>query len=338
MRLVVFALLLGVILLVRLLQVEINTQYREAENQSLATQREGLARLIDQITPYPQSTLLAGILVGEDRIPFWLKQDLKATGTIHMVVVSGQNLSILAGFLMGLIYILGRRKIFFIILICILIYSVLTGLQIPVLRAAIMTFFAFSAQFFGREAKPLWIIFLTASLMLIFNPNWLFSISFQLSFMATLGVILSPILSFKLKKVPRVIREDLAVTTSATLFTLPILAANFGQFSLIGLVVNLLVLWIIPIVMVVGALSLALALINLALGSILAVVPTVLLTYFLYLVRFFADSPLSLIFINQTPVSVWVGYYLVLFSLLWALSPGADLDQDDFSIKSKAMV
>lgn len=307
---------------VRVVQIGgLDPTYKEEGTQLFQPARKHLAAVLEQSLPFPQSALLSGILIGvQEKLPFYLKKELQVTSTIHIVVVSGQNLTILAGFIMSLVSFLGRKKTIILTLFVIVFYSLLTGFQIPVIRAAIMATLAYLAQILGKERKGWWVLTLTASGMLLYNPNWLLNISFQLSFLATLGVVVvAPILLEHLKKVPKVLREDLSVTLSAQVLVLPIIAYNFYQISLIGILVNSLILWSIPIVMVFGFVSLGFGLINSVLGSLIGLVPTVLLTYFLNLVQLFAKIPGANIKVGETGVLLWVGYYLAIGALFWTL-------------------
>lgn len=283
--------------------------------------RENLTQVIDQSLPAPQNALLSGILLGtQSNLPTVLKNDLKNTSTIHMVVVSGQNLSILAGFMLCMVTLLGRKKTIFLILFVIIFYSLLTGLGVPVLRAAIMAGLAYLAQILGKEKSGWWVLFLTAGLMLIFNPNWLLNISFQLSFLATFGVVIvSPILAQALKKVPAILKQDLATTISAQVLVLPIIAFNFNQISLAGVFANFLILWTIPLVMVSGIITLILGIISLSLGQIAGLFPTILLTYFIDIVSFFAKLPGASLNIEKTSMIIWIGYYLIIGALIMIL-------------------
>lgn len=299
----------------------IDPTYQEKGNQTFQPLQDHLARIFDQILPYPQSSLMSGILLGEQsNLPFSLKKDLKATSTIHIVVVSGQNLTILAGYFLNLASWIGRRKALILTLLAIVGYSLLTGLQIPVIRAAVMVTLVYLAQLLGKEGTGPWVLLLTAAGMLIVNPNWLLNISFQLSFLATFGVIIvAPVLIKSLKFVPKLLREDLAVTFAAQAMVIPVLAYNFNQLSLTGILVNCLILWTIPLVMMAGGGALFLGTINLILGQIAGLVPGILLTYFTYLVQFFAKLPGAGIVVGTTSPLIWVGYYLLVWAIVWGI-------------------
>lgn len=295
--------------------------YQEEGVELFKPARQQLVQVVDQILPYPQSSLLSGIILGsQEKLPFYLKNELKATSTIHMVVVSGQNLTILAGFIMSLAWLIGRKKAGLLTLALMIFYSLLTGFQVPVIRAVIMVTLAFTAQMLGKERTGWWVLLLTASLMLLYNPHWLFNISFQLSFLATFGVVVvAPLILSSLEKVPQVLRQDLAVTLSAQALVLPVLVYNFHQLSLVGVLSNLLVLWTIPLVMVMGFLSLGLGVINTFLGQVVGLIPGILLTYFIYIVDLFAKLPGANIQVGESSIIFWMGYYLLVIAGVWML-------------------
>lgn len=278
--------------------------------------RDWLASRVEELLPQPQSGLLTGIVLGvKSSLPAEFKKALRNTSTIHIVVVSGQNLTLLAGLIMNLSILLGRRKTVCLSLLVILFYAALTGLQIPVLRAALMVLFASAALLFGRESQGWWILILTGFVMLIYNPNWLVSVSFQLSFLATLAVVaIAPELIKRLNFLPDLVKQDLAVTLAAQALTWPVIAANFHQASLIGILVNSLILWTVPFIMVSGLFAIFGALAHQFLGEILILVPGVLLTYFTNIILFFNQS-WSSIYIGKVHWLVWAGYYLLVLGV-----------------------
>lgn len=294
--------------------------YLEDLGSTFTNQRLYLSHQIDQFLPSQPAVLLSGILLGQKQdLDPRLKKMLVDTSTIHIVVVSGQNLSLLAGFILLLAPYFGRRRTVLLSLFVIVLYSLLTGLQVPVIRAALMSLIALTAVLLGRDRNNFWILLLTGYLMILFEPNWLFSISFQLSFLATLAVVVvAPIILPFFRFIPSFFREDLAVSLAAQLMTLPIIAANFGRISLIGVLPNLLVLWTISIVMISGVTLLVVSFIPIF-GQIVALMPLLLLTYFIYVVTFFSQLPFSTVQIDRLHWLVWVGYYILLFGVLLLL-------------------
>ncbi len=278
--------------------------------------RSYLSETVQKLLPEPQSALLSGILLGvKSNLPQDFRKALNNTSTTHIVVASGQNLTFVSGFVLALSPLIGRKKSIISSLLVIFIYSLLAGFQVPIIRAAIMLILISLAKLLNREADDWWIILLTVATMLIYEPNWLTSISFQLSVLATVAVIiLAPEVIKRVQFLPEIIKEGLAVSACAQALTMPIIAANFYQISLIGVFVNALVLWTIPFIMITGALSLALGLINQTLGQIAALVPGIALTYFVYIVNLF-NSYFGSLTVGVISPLVWVGYYLIILGI-----------------------
>lgn len=281
-----------------------------------ADYRNYLAETVQKLLPEPQSALLSGILLGaKSNLPRDFRKALNNTSTSHIVVASGQNLTFVSGFILALAPFFGRKKTVLFSLFAILFYTVLAGFQVPILRAAIMLTLMSISKLINREADNFWILLITVSSMLIYEPAWLFSISFELSVLATIAVvILAPEIIKRVKFLPEIVKEGVVVSLCAQLLTMPIIAANFYQISLSGVVVNALVLWTIPFIMITGAGALALALINLSLGQIAALIPGIALTYFVYIVNLFNSSFGSLTVGIISPL-VWIGYYLIILGI-----------------------
>lgn len=288
----------------------------EENTTLLAPMQEYLVGICQQVMPEPQSSLLAGILIGEKQsLDPDFKKALINTSTIHMVVVSGQNLSMLAGFLLTLAPWIGRKKTIVGTIAILVGYSILTGLQVPVIRAAFMSIMSLLGWLINREVNALKVLIYSALLMLILNPTWIDSISFQLSFMATVGVmVLAPELHKADRWLPDFIKGDFWVSLSAQLLTLPIIAINFHRVSIVGLLSNLLVLWTIAPVMITGIVSVIVALFSPFLGAIFGLVPGLLLLYFTKVIEITNQSWSSLsvpYFTDQ----FWAGYYITFIGI-----------------------
>lgn len=293
--------------------------------------RNSLSELVSNTLPSPQSALLSGMVLGvKSDLPSEFKQALINTSTIHIVVVSGQNLSLLAGFIMTFSFLIGRKKTLIISLTVVVLYAILTGLQIPVLRAAIMVVLATISQLFGRTSQTPIILLITALSMLIYQPNWLLSISFQLSFLATVAVTLvAPVIIARLSFFPEIIKQDFGVSIAAQLLTWPIIAINFHQLSLLGVFTNTFILFTIPIIMITGPISILGSLINPDLGWLISQIPLIFLNYFVYIVELFNQSALSTIYIQNYHPAVWIGYYLCLLAIYLKLIPTIPKPESD---------
>lgn len=283
-------------------------------------QRQLFDQKISETLPSPQAEILSGILLGQNKnLPAEIKLALRDTSTLHIVVASGQNLSILGGFFLALSGLLKRRIAIFLSLVVVSTYVLLTGVQVPIIRAAIMFTLASLAQLFGRQRDGIWVLLITAGLMLLINPYWIWDLSFKLSFMATVGVVVvAPILLNRFKKIP-IISQDLAVSLGAQLMVTPLIAHVFHQFSVVGLITNLLILWTVPFIMILGTIMLIFSFIFLFLAQIAGILTSVLLTYFIYIVSFFASLPFAWEYVGEKSWVFWTGYYLILAGGLLAI-------------------
>lgn len=296
----------------------------EVELDLFPKAREKLDEKISIYLPSPQAQLLSGIVLGEKKdLPFDLRLALRDTSTLHMVVVSGQNLSLLAVLLLKLSGLLTRRVAVLLTFLVISGYVVLTGGQIPVLRAALMALLAGLAQLFGRQNDGFRVLILVASLLLLLNPEWVYDLSFQLSFLATFGVVvIAPILASKLEMLPVFIKENLSLTVGAQLAVFPIIAQNFHQLSLVSIPANLLTLWTIPYIMSWGLLMLILTQLSDFATKFVAIGLNLLLTYFIYIVQFFGNLPFAWEYVGEQIWVVWLGYYLILAAVMLSLKNG----------------
>lgn len=222
--------------------------------------RERVLQIYSENLPEPHSGLLSGIVLGtKNSLEKGFLDKLRDTGTLHIVVASGTNISIFAG---GLLYFLinifkAHRKLAIVVsLIFIWVYIFFIGYQPPIVRAGIMASIAFVAQILGREGEGLRALILSVIVMLLVVPQWLFDLGFQLSFLATLGIItISPNIERKMKSVITNkwgLRNSLAITLAAQVAVLPLIYYKFGSFPLISPLVNVLVVPVVPVIMIGG--------------------------------------------------------------------------------------
>jgi competence protein ComEC len=310
--------ILSIILFILVYFIRLQQGGWEPEFNLFTGLRDSLDKRIQAYLPSPQAELLSGILLGQNgQLPPQFKLALRDTSTLHIVVASGQNLSMLAGFFLLLSGLIKRQLAITLSFLAVVLYVLLTGVQVPVLRAAIMVSLAFFGQLVGRERDAIWILIVTGGVMLLVNPTWLTSISFQLSFLATLGVVVvSPLILKQFKHLPEFISQDLAVSLAAQLMVLPVIAQNFHQLSLVALPTNLLILWTIPLIMIGGAVLLILSLILPPLAMVMAYLLNAMLSYFIIIVNFFAGFNWAWVYVGEMSWLFWVGYYLLLVSLL----------------------
>lgn len=207
----------------------------------------------------PYASFLAGVTLGsKSGIPDDVYEEFKETGTAHIMALSGYNISVIAWAIMGalMFFVVSRRLSFWISVIIIVLFVLMTGASSSVVRAAVMGVLILIARQQGRLYTAGNALVFAGALMVFLNPKILrFDVGFQLSFFATLGlIILSPKLEEKLKNVPKFFgaKEALIATLSAQAFVFPLIFYYFGAISWVGVLVNVLVLPAVPIAMFLG--------------------------------------------------------------------------------------
>lgn len=223
------------------------------------------SRLINSATKpltEPAGSFVAGVLLGErSAIPDQLTDAFRRTGTSHVLALSGYNISVILG---CVVVLLGRRPLMIAIAIgTVALFVCIVGPSPPVIRAALMGSLLILSQMLGRPVLAIRLCVLTAALTLLIDPWALrYDVGWQLSFLATLGILLAAKpLATRLAMLPALIREPLAVTVAAGLFTAPVIMMTFGTTSIVAPLANLIVVPLIPIVMALGAVTALLQLI-----------------------------------------------------------------------------
>ncbi len=209
--------------------------------------------------PEPHASLLAGILLGEkSTLPEDLSLAFRVTGIIHVVVLSGYNVTLVAEAVRKLALSVWPRGSLALSAIGIIFFAIITGLGATVVRASIMALVIVIGRGIGRDVDVTRSLFVAGALMALENPTIVvWNISFQLSFIATLGLIhIGPLVAPWFSSIPTffAMRENLTATVATQFAVLPLLMGSLGEVSLIAPLVNALVLGIVPLIMAVGAL------------------------------------------------------------------------------------
>lgn len=276
-------------------------------------------KAFEKYFPEPEASLLSGILFGtKATMPKDFFDALKVNGTLHMIAASGYNITIVAAFTMLLAGLISRKLAIILTIFVIFLYSYLTGFEPPIIRAAFMGDLTFLAQLLGRKSDALWTLFLAAAILLLMNPFYLTNISFQLSFLATFGILyIEPLIRNLLAKLPEILKTDLSVTISAQLITIPISLYHFGTISLIAPVSNFLLAWIIPPIMFLGAFSTLIFLLNIPiLDRLIAILTFLPLSYFVQIVKITGSLPFASVSFEKQNILICLGLYLILFSVI----------------------
>ncbi|MDK2933335.1 MAG: competence protein ComEC [Clostridiales bacterium] len=281
--------------------------------------RQSIIQTIDKFLPKNEAALLKGMMIG-NRHEFSqkMKEDFAASGLSHLVAVSGMHVAI---FLAGVMWLLSKfginKYIIKVISIFLIIEFILvTGCTPSVVRAGIMAIIFLLSYLINRAPDPFTSLFFAALLILIYNPMVLFDVSFQLSFCATLSLLIfyQPIYS-KLTFVPKVIREITTASVAAQIGTIIIAAYHFNGISTVSVIANLLVLPFASMILVSGFILYILGNINVFLGNIVAGFSYVLLKFILMISGILAKFPFALIKTSSPNFLTIIAYLLILFIL-----------------------
>lgn len=256
--------------------------------------------IINSYLPEPHATLLNGIIFGiSTKTSPAFYQELKVVGLLHIVVLSGINITLLAAIVTALTIPLGKKASIFITIVVIVLFILFVGAQPPIVRAGFMGILSLIAILYGRRNMALYGLILSAIFVGIFWPQWLKTVSFQLSYGATLGIILfgktAPLraAAFGWESIRSTLWKEIKPSIAAQIFTAPLIFFYFKQISLISIVANVAVAWVIPPLMVFGFLTAILGKMNFGLGLIPSYICFILLHYIIFVVDFLSKVPFA---------------------------------------------
>jgi competence protein ComEC len=272
----------------------------------------------------PHSALAGGLVVGEKAsLGNDLIDDFRKAGLIHIVVLSGYNITIIASSIRKILSFLPRNISIILGGIGIILFGILVGGGATVIRSCIMASIALFAEYIRRDYNVLRTLFIALALMLIQNPLiLLYDPSFQLSFLATFGLIIlsSPIekrILFITEKMG--IRSLIASTLATQIFVSPYILYMMGQISIVGIFVNIIVLPVIPITMLMVFISGFSGFIYYPLSQLFGWISHFLLSYELFMVRYFANLPFASINIAKFSIWIVIGFYVFYLSVFLKL-------------------
>jgi competence protein ComEC len=280
--------------------------------------------------PEPQSSLAVGILLGlQASIPDDVYATFSATGTSHILVVSGWNMTILATMLAAGAERLraGRWLTFGVTLAVIWTYSLFVGATPTVIRAALMASLAVFARSADRQSEPWTLLAVACWAMVAVDPNTLWDLGFQLSAGATASLFAYGKGTERLlKRFPPMrwaalafVCEALTATLAAQILALPIILYNFGNLSIIAPVANVVLVPVVPYAMLLGTVALIGALVWPLLGQWLALGAYMVLAWLSEGARLLAGVPYAAVQIPPFPLWALLAYYaLVIGGWLWA--------------------
>ncbi len=284
---------------------------------------ESLRRVI----PAPASELGLGLLLGvQSGLGDTIEDAFRTTGIIHIVVLSGFNIMLVVTFVLFVLsFVTGYKARLIVGGLGVVIFALLVGYSPSVMRASLMALLFLLGTLLARPYHILRMLLLAGAIMLAVNPLLLwYDIGFQLSFMATLGLILvAPVFESWFAKVPswRVsLKSYLVVTLATQVAGAPLLLYHIGEWSLVAVPVNMMVLPLVPVAMLLTFITGLLALVSLTLAYPLALITTFVLSTIIAIAVTVASLPFAAVGVPPfSPYVIPILYLLiaVLWYVLW---------------------
>ncbi|MEH1786310.1 MAG: ComEC/Rec2 family competence protein [Nostoc sp.] len=281
--------------------------------------RERIVRSQVRWLGVPEGPLVSAMVLGSKAVdlPYDIRDLFVQAGLAHALAASGFQTSLILSVILQLTRRAKKGTQFTLGFLALIIFLSLTGFQPAVLRAVIMGFAALVGLLLKRKVKQFGSLLLAATLLLVFNPLWIWDLGFQLSFLATLGLVVtvSPLVN-SLAWLPPAIASLIAVPLAATIWTLPVQLFVFGVVPSYSLFLNVVSTPLISIISIGGIISALVGLVWTEAGSFLAGVLHYPTDWLIQLVEFFSKLPGNSVAVGS--ISSWqlLAIY-VLIILVW---------------------
>ena len=267
----------------------------------------------------PGGPLLSSMVLGRRAVdlPSDIQDLFVKAGLAHVLAASGFHVSLLLGLVLTLTKRFSSRTQLTVGLGILFVYVGLTGIQPSVMRAALMGTAALIGLATERKVKQLETLLLTATLLLLFNPLWIFDLGFGLSFLATLGLIVTlPALKKRLDWLPPVIAAIIAIPVAASVWTLPLIVFVFNTVVTYSIPANIITAPLIGVISLGGMVSALAALIWLPAGSAIAFVFYYPIHLLIDIVKFLTALPGSSLAVGKMSLSMLLLIYGII-CLVW---------------------
>lgn len=259
--------------------------------------KDEIRALVNKNLPEPQASIFSAMILGlKKQIPNEIINQFNKTGTSHILAISGLHITIIltifTNSLLGLYF--SRKGVFIMVVIFLSFFLTMIGFPASALRASTMSLMICAALIFGRLNNAYNSIVLAACLMILFNPAIIYEVSFQLSFVATLGIIFfSPYFNRLLFFISDFLslRSSLAVSLSAYIATLPFIIFHFKMISLVAPIVNILVVPAIFFIIIFGLISILFSFLLSGFSLYFFMPVWILVSYISLVINYFSSLP-----------------------------------------------
>ncbi|PRX20607.1 competence protein ComEC [Orenia metallireducens] len=311
--------------------------------RSLFKLREEIKSLIQRYFYQPYNYILEALLLGDKSLlPDRIEDNFRRLGLSHLLVISGFHI----GLLSYLLYLIGKRLNFskrlnlIFNLIFLSSYLIITGCQLPSLRAVLLIFLVLLGNYLERRIDMYNLLAGVGIIILLINPFSLFTVSFQLSFGAVVAIsFLTPVISSYLPIKNDKLNNLISGSLAAQLGLLPLLSYYFYEISLLSVLSNLLIMPLISLVLWIGVFFVLAALMRVVIiAKLLAIIIKVILCLVLKIVNLIADTFITTLLVGKPTILTIVLYYLIIYSLVKVLKPRLIPYSKNYKLHSKVII
>ena len=260
----------------------------------------------------PEGPLIGAIALGKQAVdlPYNIRDSFVQAGLAHAIAASGTQVSMVLALVIALTKRFSKQLQFGFGVGALFLLVGLTGFEASVCRAALMGFGTLFALVLSREVKPLALLLTAATILLLANPLWIWDLGFQLSFLATLGLIVTtPPLMAKLEWMPPAIASIVVVPIAASVWVLPLLLYVFSVISPYSILVNIIAAPLLWILSIGGMVSAASGLIFPPAGSVLAQLLDYPAKWLIAIAQYFSQLPGNSVAVGQVSVFQLIALY-----------------------------
>ena len=312
---------------------------------------------VDKIMPKETKDVFLGIILGNiQEIDEKIQENFRDSNISHILSVSGMHVSyVILGLTICLNKLIGKRKGKLIIICVLIIYSYITGSTPSVIRAVIMGCIGLMAGVIYRKNDILTAISISLIILLIYNPFLITSISVQLSYGGTIGIILfnknilnilkklqikNPKIKYKINKKIRFvidkIKEILSVTISAQIVILPMMIFHFHTLGIYFFISNLLISIIIGPITILGFLVIIISFINIEIASKISIIISIGIKILIQIAQIFSDLPFAQIYIITPHLFFFIIYYISIsiMNFLYPIYQSKNINNTQIRVKN----
>ena len=295
--------------------------------QTLNNTRHKILNIHEKYLYSPNLEILGGIVFGDDAVspPEYVKNSFINSGLLHILAASGMNVAFIFFFWFHILQYLGvsyKPRVVSGVFVIIL-YTLMTGLGPSVVRAALMLIFVLIGKLIDRDSQSVSLLSLVAVLMLIYNPAYINDVSFQLSFLVTLGLITTAnVISEKIPHLPGWFKGIFIIPIVAQIWVIPIQMFYFNTVSLYSVFANISTVSLLSVISFSGFLTSVLALLP-NIGDKICLVFDFVNNYLLAMLMcvsdYFANLPHCIIQTVHPEIFQIVIYYLMIVFITYLI-------------------